>query len=144
MLLNHCVVEVFSSLLERFRFGFQYLNRYLNPSLNQSDVSDLPYKPIKLFKNREKVAVVVEEVKSEPLYSSTKTTCILPATKQPALSCLLKNFIQFLLQNPQKLFKIYLTAHVGELGMTPHQFTTGAFLAAGILFILYKTITNCI
>ena len=34
----------------------------------QSDVSDLRYKPIKLFKNREKVAVVVEEVKSEPLY----------------------------------------------------------------------------
>ena len=55
-------------LLERFRFGFQYLNRYLNFSLNQSDVSDLPYKPIKLFKNREKVVVVVEEVKSEPLY----------------------------------------------------------------------------
>ena len=60
--------DVIIIILERFRFGFQYLNRYLNLSLNQSDVSDLPYKPIKLFKNREKVAVVVEEVKSEPLY----------------------------------------------------------------------------
>ena len=54
-------------LVERFRFGFQYLYHYLNLSFSQSDVPDLPDWPIKLFKNREKVAVVVEEVKSEPL-----------------------------------------------------------------------------
>ena len=29
-------------LLERFRFGFQYLYRYVNLSFSQSDVSDLP------------------------------------------------------------------------------------------------------
>ena len=35
-------------------------------SFNQSDAPNLPYKPIKLFKNPKKV--VVEEVKFEPLY----------------------------------------------------------------------------
>ena len=54
--------------LERFRLCFQYLYRYLNLSFSQSDVPDLLDWPIKLFKNREKVAIVVEEVKSEPLY----------------------------------------------------------------------------
>ena len=34
-------LEVFH-LLERFRFGFQYLYRYLNLSFSQSNVSDLP------------------------------------------------------------------------------------------------------
>ena len=58
----------FLQSLERFRFGFQYLYRYLNLSFSQSDVPDIPDWPIKLFKSREKVAVVVEEVKSEPLY----------------------------------------------------------------------------
>ena len=57
-----------SLVVERFRFGFQYLYRYFNLSFSQSDVPDLPDWPIKLFKTREKVPVVEEEVKSEPLY----------------------------------------------------------------------------
>ena len=34
--------DVLYDLLERFRFRFQYLHRYLNLSFSQSDVSDLP------------------------------------------------------------------------------------------------------
>ena len=59
------IVKFWGSLwlsLERFRFGFQYLYRYLNQSFSQSNVPDLPDWPMELFKNREKVAVVVEEV----------------------------------------------------------------------------------
>ena len=33
--------SIVAQLLERFRFGFQYLYRYLNPSFSQSDVWDL-------------------------------------------------------------------------------------------------------
>ena len=44
-----------SIILERFKFGFQYLSRYLSLPFRQSDVRDLP---------DQKVATVVEEVKS--------------------------------------------------------------------------------
>ena len=51
--------------LERVRFGFQYLYRYLNISFSQSDV------PARLTnqiaEKSGKVAVVVKEGKSEPL-----------------------------------------------------------------------------
>ena len=60
------------AILERFIFGFQYI--YLNLPFSQSDVSDLSDEPIKLFNNREKVAV--EEVKSEPLHCWGRGTCV--------------------------------------------------------------------
>ena len=55
--------SILMAILERFRFRFQYLYRYLSLSFSQSDVLYLP-----CLKIGKKVAVVVEEVKSEPLY----------------------------------------------------------------------------
>ena len=53
---------------ERFTFDFHYFYSYHYLSLSQSDVHDPPNEPIRFFKNREKVVIVVEEVKSEPLW----------------------------------------------------------------------------
>ena len=62
--------RILPSRIERFRFDFRY--RYLNQSFSQSDELGLPNRPIRLLKNRDKVAVVVVDVKSEPLKSERK------------------------------------------------------------------------
>ena len=63
--IGNCTVR--EVLIERFRFYFHYRNHYLSQSFSQSDELGLPNRPIRLLKNRDKVAVVVVEVKSEPL-----------------------------------------------------------------------------
>ena len=51
-----------------YRFDFHYYYHYLNPSFSQSDELGLPNWPIRLLKTQDKVAVVIAEVESEPLY----------------------------------------------------------------------------
>ena len=61
------IVTCSALLAERLRLDYHYRYHYLNPFFSQSDELGLSNWPIRFLENRDKVAVVIVEVKSQPL-----------------------------------------------------------------------------